>query len=682
MNKIRIIVGTLLVVCAGSLSAQTYDEEVIVKSTQDSILSMAVDSASIDTSALNEMELANEAVETALNEAQEILGTTRSLGSRIDRSGIRISDKDTIPLYEEGYGGLAKLDGEIANYKVFITGENHTYTESNARLWLKMIKYLNENAGVRNVMFEYGYSYGFLVNEYLKTGDTSLINSIDQFAYMEYSDVIRELKVYNDSLPEERKLYFDALDIERGAYPIAKSLSYLLPPKSEGASDSIQLHIKSLRSLSEYNDFKLDEMDDDSKVSRGFTFKTNATIQLVQTNFIKFESDYEAYLGDNFEHFKSIIMDRFNARKKWYEYDNSGAIQQYIYREQYMHQQFLKEASQHSGGWFGQFGRCHTSKEEVSNNSCEWFVFNSLADQIEHSAGEEYLGKVMTLAMAYNTDRNFGESYEDSKENLTPFFDDLEENRIGLIKVSSDTSLSKGYGRDFDYLLFNTYEERGESYDYLNDYAEASEGDDADIYIEGGVGVNTIDLKELNTLFDLKNASNSFDGALNYWDLSFGIRTNSVYSTYQGGMYRVQNREVKNTSTGAVLDYKLSGHFWKTLVGFNIFNKVKWINLIPMIGGAYQNVSLELEETAGTVVDLENGFLGELKNTKYVNDAFVLEGACIARLNLGPVSVGAQIGYQWDISNKSWKSGDSHLNNGPSTSFNGLYQSYRIGFNF
>ena len=674
MTKSRYTFTLLLALCLSSLSAQTDDIRVNTTPNADTTLAISLDSTSVDINILQGTDTVGAAVEKEF-------GSTRSLGPRGERTGVKIVDEDTIPLYKEGYGGLSKLDDKVADYKVFITGENHTYTKSNSLLWLKMIKYLNENAGVRNIMFEYGYSYGFLVNEYLKTGDTSLFNSIDQFAYMEYSDVIKQLKVYNDSLPEDRKLHFAAIDIERGAYPIAKILSYLLPPKSEGASDSIQLHVRSLRSLSDYNDFKLGEMDD-SKYTSAFNFKTTATIQLVQTNFTTFESDYKAYLGDNFELFKTIIIDKFNARKKWYAYDNLGAIQQYIYREQYMHQQFLKEASQHPGGWFGQFGRCHTSKEEVSNNSCEWFVFNSLADQIEHTDGGRYEGKVMTLAIAYNTDRNFGKKYGESKENLTPYFDDLDDKRIGLIEVSSDTNLSSGYGADFDYILFNSYEERGEAYEYLNNFNGDLGVKSVRVFLEAGIGRNAIDFNALNAVFDLRGASNSFDDMLNYWDVSIGFNSKTGYSVSQGGRYISQNREVSNTSNGAVLDYKLSGYFFKSLGGIDVLKNSKWIDLIPMIGFSYQNLVLEVEETAQSIGDLENAFLGGLKNTKYINDAFALEGAGVLRINLGKLSVGAQVGYQWDLSNKRWKSGSSHLDNGPSTSFTGMYQTVRVGLNF
>ena len=57
-----------------------------------------------------------------------------------DFDNIYFSDTDTLHLYEEDFNGLSMLDSVVPNFKVFLTGENHTYTESNARLWLKMIK--------------------------------------------------------------------------------------------------------------------------------------------------------------------------------------------------------------------------------------------------------------------------------------------------------------------------------------------------------------------------------------------------------------------------------------------------------------------------------------------------------------------------------------------------------------
>jgi hypothetical protein len=679
-KRINTLAITVLIV-VNTLYAQI--EEIPLSTTSDSGIVSAVDSLILDNAIDEAADAVEAAVDAVTDEAVvEEIGSTRSLGVRGEAIEIKIAEGDTIPLYEEGYGGLAKLDDKVADYKVFITGENHTYTESNARLWLKMIKYLNENAGVRNIMFEYGYSYGYLVNEYLKTGDTSLINSIDQFAYMEYSDVIRELKVYNDSLPADRKLYFAAIDIERGAYPIAKNLAYLLPATSSGASDSIQLHVRSVRSLANYNDFKLDQLDEDNrKTSRGFVFKTNATLQLVQTNFVKFESDYKDYLGENFDLFKAAIVDRFNARKKWYEYDNSGAIQQYIYREQYMHRTFLTEAENHPGGWFGQFGRCHTSKEEVTSNSCEWFVFNSLTDQIEHTAGGAYEGKVLSMAIAYNTDRDFGKKYEAGEEALSPYFDELEDNRIALIDMALDTALSKIYGNDFDYILFNSYEERGEAYEYLNNINDYAMDDDPEVYFSVGLGALSIDMDGLNTIFNLSNATGSFTENLNYWDLSLGVASDGAYSATQVGFYRGQNREVTRSSDGALLDYKLTGFFLKSMGGVDILKNAKWIDVVPLLGVVYQKLAVNVKEPS-VATNLENGYFSTFKNTEYTNDAFVLEGAGLLRFNLGPVSLGTQVGYQFDLSKKIWKSGKEKLDNGPETSFTGLYTTFRVGLNF
>ncbi|MFT5817869.1 MAG: hypothetical protein ACI95K_001356, partial [Lentimonas sp.] len=265
----KLLIGVAL--CGIGIVAIAQEEDVQATDTVEAVLESAdvevlEEADSVLDAVIKAVEDALEDAEAEIEDAVETVetSTTRSLGTPFIRDEITINSEDTLHLYDSSFAGLELLDDTLSQFRVFITGENHTYTESNARLWLKMIKYLHANAGVRNIMFEYGYTYGYLVNEYLQTGDTTLFSSIDQFAYKEYSAVIKELREFNEELPDSAKLYFAAIDIDRGIYPVAKMLAHMLPADSVPVPDSIYLHVASLKSLMEYNDFKLDEQDDET----------------------------------------------------------------------------------------------------------------------------------------------------------------------------------------------------------------------------------------------------------------------------------------------------------------------------------------------------------------------------------------------------------------------------------
>ncbi len=632
------------------------------------------------------VEAAAAAVEAAASESEESeADTTDGVDELIimddydepDYERTYFDEEDTIGLYSEGFEGLSMLDDVVGEYQVFITGENHTYTESNARLWLKMIKYLHQNAGVRNVMFEYGYSYGFLVNEYLKTGDTTLFSSIDQFAYIEYSNALEDLKAYNDSLPEDEKLYFTAIDIERGVYPVAKILAYLLPEEFE-AHDSIDLHVQSLKSLAAYNDFKLDEQDEEGGSGYGFTFKSGATIDLVHANFLKFEEHYKALLGDNFEEFKLIIVDNYLARKQWMTYDSEGAIQEYIYRENYMHNRFLDEYKKHPGNWFGQFGRCHTTLTKQNSNSCEWFEFNSLADRIEHTEGGAFADQVMSIAILYEDDRNTGPDRDSLEERFDKFFDDITENSVVLLDIASDSVLNKAYGKDFKFIFLNTNTQKGEVYDYLNEYISTADDDD-NFKLVTGFTQHKVDLTSLNARFTdyLDGVSSEFNGILEGFEFGGLGGADGFMTGFSVGWFSGQNVSLNNGSS-----YDLTGFYIKDASFYNVTKSMDWLDVMPGMALGYHQLKLTTQESDGNQGNVGTGFLGNIKNVVYTNPAFVFDLSGIIDINLGKLTLGYHGGINFDLSKKEWLTDGEIIENSPRTSFRGVFQTIRLGANF
>jgi hypothetical protein len=678
----KLLIGVAL--CCIGVLASAQEEDVQATDTVEAVLESA------DVEVLDEADSAVDAViravedaEVEIEEAAEELEmedavegtTTRSLGTPFTREEITINDEDTLHLYDSSFAGLELLDDTLSQFKVFITGENHTYTESNARLWLKMIKYLHANAGVRNIMFEYGYTYGYLVNEYLQTGDTTLFSSIDQFAYKEYSAVIKELREFNEELPDSAKLYFAAIDIDRGIYPVAKMLAHMLPADSVPVPDSIYLHVASLKSLMEYNDFKLDEQDDETSSylrGRGFTFKTGATLDLVQNNFLKYKELYQEYLGDGYAAFENIIINKFNDRKQWEEYESAGAIQEYIYRENYMHQNFLKEQAAHPGNWFGQFGRCHTTKAEQTSNSCEWFKFNSLADRIKNTKGGEFKDAVMTIAIVYDSDRNFGPDRSGEYALFNPYFEDMPVNRIALVDLSKDTALNKSFGTDFDYLFVNSFTQYGSSYEYLNDWESES---DIRIKILGGYTQTLLNLNDLSQRFINESSSQGFDNLRTSWEFTFMAQDERTSTGFTFGSYLNEKQSVDTT------DYTLSGYYVKNFVYIDLLKNAKWLDVMPGVGVAYNKLKMKSEETT-SVPNLSNGFFGETKTSFSTNDAFVFDLGFIIDLNIKKLTIGYQSGYILDVSKKHWKSNGKIDETTPETSFTGTYNTVRVGFNF
>lgn len=635
--------------------------------------------APVKKSAVDEIEEAVRAAELAIEESVK-KEESKLLRKEKERGVINFTSDDTLHLYGESFNGLSLLAEEVKGKKVFITGENHTFTESNARLWLKMIKYLHANAGVRNIMFEYGYSYGFLVNEYLKTGDTTLFNSFNQFAYDEYSQAIKELKDFNDSLPEDEKLYFSAIDIERGVYPIPKILSYLLP-KTGTPSDSISLHVQSIRSLASYNDFKLDQEDNDKtefNFSPGFQFKTNATLNLVHDNFLKFQDDYKIYLGVNFEEFKSIIVKHYLARKQWLEYENDGAIQEYIYRENFMHQRFLEEQASHAGNWFGQFGRCHTTQTLQNSNSCEWFEFNSLADRIKNTPGDAFIDKVMSIAIIYNGDRYTSPDRKTVEEEFDKYFDDVDDNSIVLLDISKDSILQDAFGADFNYIFLNRYEKgAAESvYDIYDDYGNSDVG----LKITFGYSDWNLDLNSLLFALPLLSVESDFPETLENFEMNISTKVDRLLTT--GTTIGWSMPRSFSFESNDEISFKVNHFFIKNFFYFDLTPSSPIYDLMPGFGLGYARLRMRGTEHKNGNQDLSNGWLGELRNYTYTNPAFMGDVRFAIEINFRKINIGYVTGYNLDFSNKTWKSENTLLDFGPSTSYKGSFSTFYVGLNF
>src|SRR5689334_13350644 len=69
-----------------------------------------------------------------------------------------------------------ELDPKIdfSHYKGFFIGEAHV--DGRQGMKLAFLKYLNKQFGITDVFMEFGYSAAFLYNQYLATGDSTLVD--------------------------------------------------------------------------------------------------------------------------------------------------------------------------------------------------------------------------------------------------------------------------------------------------------------------------------------------------------------------------------------------------------------------------------------------------------------------------------------------------------------------------
>ena len=108
---------------------------------------------------------------------------------------------------------------DFEGYSIYLIGENHAVSK-NTDIHLGFIKYLNQNHGVRFVIHESGYVDTLIANEFLRIGDTALIDRLigsarGTLAYSkENHDFYIRLYEYNQTLPENERVILLGIDVQ------------------------------------------------------------------------------------------------------------------------------------------------------------------------------------------------------------------------------------------------------------------------------------------------------------------------------------------------------------------------------------------------------------------------------------------------------------------------------------
>ncbi|MBT8326387.1 MAG: hypothetical protein KJP21_01605, partial [Bacteroidia bacterium] len=277
------------------------------------------------------------------------------------------------------------------------------------------------------------------------------------------------------------------------------------------------------------------------------------------------------------------------------------------------------------------------------------------------------------IAIIYEDDRNMGHEKDTLEQYFDKYFEDVPQNSMVLLDISKDSVLQKGYGSDFNYIFLNTYTDRGEVYEYL-DYLNYDDPTER-FKLTGGVIFQNFAVDELNQTFKDAGNSESFEESQIGIEFMMIGGADGVYSGLSGGWYKTQEINLTNTSK-----YTLDNFYIKDVLYFDVTKNTNWIDLMPGFGFGYAQMKLRTQENSTGGVN--QGFLGELKNTVYVNPAFIIDASGIVDINIGPVTIGYSAGYNFDVSDKRWRTDNELVEDTPETSLGGFYQTGRVGFNF
>ncbi len=108
---------------------------------------------------------------------------------------------------------------DLQSKKAFIVSELHGFKE-NTLIRYKFLSYLNDNRGINVYLGEISFSSGYLLNEYLQTGNILLLDKVfsfykgSTFCTEEEYQFYQDLYKYNQNINNQKKITLYGIDIE------------------------------------------------------------------------------------------------------------------------------------------------------------------------------------------------------------------------------------------------------------------------------------------------------------------------------------------------------------------------------------------------------------------------------------------------------------------------------------
>jgi hypothetical protein len=169
----------------------------------------------------------------------------------VDKEKYLVTNKHILDLKNtESYADLHFLDSTVKTYKFFLFGEIHNAQSNNARK-IKFLKYLHRTANVRHLFIEYPYSAAYIYNQFLKTGNDSLLKIVHT-RHPEDITFFKQLYQFNQTIaPAEQIDIFGAdfeIDFGREKFFLV-ALKDLVVKRSKGFSPEITPIINKIKRL-------------------------------------------------------------------------------------------------------------------------------------------------------------------------------------------------------------------------------------------------------------------------------------------------------------------------------------------------------------------------------------------------------------------------------------------------
>lgn len=578
-----------------------------------------------------------------------ILSLLLSTQTSFSQDSIQIPYKNLDIVNNDDYSSFSIFENKLDSFKIIFLGENHYFRKINDEINLKFLKYLNKYNGFNTLALEFGFTRGYLVNKYIHSGDSAIIQQLKKHSGNSFIEFYEELYKFNQTLPEEKRIKVVGIDIERYMGLPVNNLCALMP--EDLAPDEICVHVEALRGLAGYNDSSFDyEMG-----KRRFEmFSSEATLSEFIENYAQNDTIYRCWLGENFELFDTITQS-LKGYVQWREYTTDRATQGYVYRENYMEKAIVDYLKKNRDAKiFAQFGRCHVAVV-TQEEACTWRNYNSVAARLSKSKNTETKGKVGSIAMFYTRSPDLDQLILEGK--ATKLLMKLsQDDGITAFEIPDTIEMFKEYAERYDFIIFN---------DHKISSTVNSKGSKSHTlgFISLLYSKNSFDFKNLNEFFNAPGFLNT----QNVIRLEAGVRDN--HSIYGKMVFQFMISPTYSYADSLQNQLNYTAIMWYN--GIDI-TKSRVFDIIPNYGLGFGRMKLLGTKTLNNPDPQYNPF-EDITVFRYVNPAILLDLAIEMRLNLKYISIGGQAGLLLDLSVQRWRSDGKMIPNSPYTSFRNYY---------
>ncbi|MBU6324483.1 MAG: hypothetical protein KJS92_03265 [Bacteroidetes bacterium] len=580
----------------------------------------------------------------------------------------------------DSFSGFEVMDSAAKYGRFFLGGEDHRFMEFNSAMELKLMRYLHKRGGVRNMILELGFARGYVLQQYINTGDSIWLDILDNTTGSDYMDMYRAMREWNRELPDSAKVIVSGIDVERYTDVPLLLLEQLLP--DSGIPDDLLVGVEAIKGLarqiyhqgsSSYEEEDEEGYDNDASDVSAENYEVRPTLRLFLAQFDSLKPQYRSYLGKNFG-LTDTLLRSLKQYLEWDDYEYTPF--QYTFREKVMYDNMKALLLRYpKGKFYGQFGRCHAGTA-LQNGPCGWLNYNSISQKMSTLMPEPFRSHVVTIGYFYADGADDDEENDKNtqEQEVEAFAAETPEGSVALFSLDT---LKKSYpvlASRYDFVLFNNITEEDFDYDEEEDYDYQSEYE--------FTHMSYVYHREWTKLGPLNQALQGFGLPLiadNLVMQGFDIAYfPTKWDESAGGRFSMLWLPTRNLRYGAQSD---------SMMRFNMFRAVsetskdllrsRHFNLAIGTGIGFAMSRLELK-----AADKPQNFLNPLPTERvlYRNPALLVSVAAHFRYALGPLSLGISGGVGRDLSRADWRYEGKRLPGTPKFAQHTKYLEATLGF--